>query len=867
MDVSNTAKKLNALTPPAPPNDKSNLPFTGLSDPATTSNSAPFLYAAVARRGSLSTHAHVSTTPSTADNLELSFSSSTSAQNTLPPTPVQDQRKASQSRYPFSKLPGKHSNTDSESFNLYPPSPPTTNPRDQLKSLFSRPVMSPLYRGHLDQSFASSSVSPVSLPPPARLQYCIGDNDSPSSLRQHSGRGVHFGMPYDSPIPPRARSASSLSSISSAHYDVNAKPSPTASVFAADTQSQYQEAIRQTASAGMDDDLHGRMGLSARSPTSSTHQESAGDTLLQSMLSKLDLDGHSAKDEADLCARENRAEKPVSAKNEPTVTHDARDDKLSVAFKHSDSYKTNISQPPLSSLSQDKITPLFDPSKANQAGTETRYVFVSGLPSMPDFDVVEMVEAFKATRALRAIHLDSNPAFHYRNLQGTFITRQQFLQIADGWFANKLLSIGEGKLLVRAEIFNPTTLEDYFRTFGDIKSLTLSATEPGLYHLEYFDDSIACSAFTRITERAIAGLDIGWEDIQTLNDHVRSQTHSSDLPFEKVISAPRNTPIYRTASPPLQALPVPRLHQRFPDSSQDTSLGTPNTSGTSDSSYPSFLTSPYQPSPSTSASVSASAYERERQREEPKLPSGFASALNKPVTRPLPPIPGLEGQYVPNDPKSPYGSNGNNWGLLRDDPIPANNVIHFDRIFSGQETRTSCILRNLPNRMTQLELMEVSQSSSSNTPSHSNDAVKDLDQVVPKEYDFIYLRFDFQSGSNCGFGFVNFINMAALVKFWNARLGKMWDSANSRKIVMGGFANIQGKAALIERFRNSSVMDQHPDYRPKVFWSDGPNKGLPEPFPVSNNSLRKARSTYATGMYGLYGSRPKGGFRPVPVHH
>lgn len=304
--------------------------------------------------------------------------------------------------------------------------------------------MSPLYRGHLDQSFASSSVSPVSLPPPARLQYCIGDNDSPSSLRQHSGRGVHFGMPYDSPIPPRARSASSLSSISSAHYDVNAKPSPTASVFAADTQSQYQEAIRQTASAGMDDDLHGRMGLSARSPTSSTHvspatstraassssavsshsmsrpsskqqqdlhvvaarpeptasnsqQESAGDTLLQSMLSKLDLDGHSAKDEADLCARENRAEKPVSAKNEPTVTHDARDDKLSVAFKHSDSYKTNISQPPLSSLSQDKITPLFDPSKANQAGTETRYVFVSGLPSMPDFDVVEMVEAFKAS--------------------------------------------------------------------------------------------------------------------------------------------------------------------------------------------------------------------------------------------------------------------------------------------------------------------------------------------------------------------------------------------------------------------------------------------------------------------------------------
>ena len=41
-------------------------------------------------------------------------------------------------------------------------------------------------------------------------------------------------------------------------------------------------------------------------------------------------------------------------------------------------------------------------------------------------------------------------------------------------------------------------------------------------------------------------------------------------------------------------------------------------------------------------------------------------------------------------------------------PIPDNNLIRFDRIYSGEEKRTSCILRNLPNRMTQLELMEVS---------------------------------------------------------------------------------------------------------------------------------------------------------------
>lgn len=66
-----------------------------------------------------------------------------------------------------------------------------------------------------------------------------------------------------------------------------------------------------------------------------------------------------------------------------------------------------------------------------------------------------------------------------------------------------------------------------------------------------------------------------------------------------------------------------------------------------------------------------------------------------------------------------------------------------------------------------------------------------LDEVVPRQYDFLYLRFDFQSGSNCGFGFVNFLTSDALIRFWSTKLGTLWDPANSRKLVMGGFANIQ----------------------------------------------------------------------------
>lgn len=45
-------------------------------------------------------------------------------------------------------------------------------------------------------------------------------------------------------------------------------------------------------------------------------------------------------------------------------------------------------------------------------------------------------------------------------------------------------------------------------------------------------------------------------------------------------------------------------------------------------------------------------------------------------------------------------------------------------------------------------------------------------------------------------------------------------------------------------------MDQDPAYQPKIFYSSGPNQGRPEPFPLPNNAMRKAKSAYATGLYG-----------------
>jgi hypothetical protein len=51
------------------------------------------------------------------------------------------------------------------------------------------------------------------------------------------------------------------------------------------------------------------------------------------------------------------------------------------------------------------------------------------------------------------------------------------------------------------------------------------------------------------------------------------------------------------------------------------------------------------------------------------------------------------------------------------------------------------------------------------------------------------------------------------------------------------YANVQGKEALIEKFRSSSVMDERIEYQPRLFHSSGPNIGQPQPFP--------GQSTYA----------------------
>ncbi|KAI4111671.1 MAG: hypothetical protein LQ345_006740 [Seirophora villosa] len=54
---------------------------------------------------------------------------------------------------------------------------------------------------------------------------------------------------------------------------------------------------------------------------------------------------------------------------------------------------------------------------------------------------------------------------------------------------------------------------------------------------------------------------------------------------------------------------------------------------------------------------------------------------------------------------------------------------------------------------------------------------------------------------------------------------------------------IQGKDCLVQKFRNSSVMLEHPSFRPKIFRTGvDPLGGTEEPFPGPDNPSKMRRS-------------------------
>ncbi|KAK6541625.1 hypothetical protein TWF694_007425 [Orbilia ellipsospora] len=167
------------------------------------------------------------------------------------------------------------------------------------------------------------------------------------------------------------------------------------------------------------------------------------------------------------------------------------------------------------------------------------------------------------------------------------------------------------------------------------------------------------------------------------------------------------------------------------------------------------------------------------------------------------------------------------------------NILDIQSIVHGYDLRTTIMIRNIPNKLTQATVKAW------------------LDQVSYRKYDFFYLRIDFKNHCNVGYCFVNFLSTKDIIDFVRQRIGMKWSQFQSEKIVEVAYANIQSKHALIEKFRNSSVMDQKYEFRPRAFHTTGELVGLDMEFPPPNNWAKKLRSVTAAEHSGLYNPRTR----------
>ncbi|XP_020233486.1 protein MEI2-like 1 [Cajanus cajan] len=151
--------------------------------------------------------------------------------------------------------------------------------------------------------------------------------------------------------------------------------------------------------------------------------------------------------------------------------------------------------------------------------------------------------------------------------------------------------------------------------------------------------------------------------------------------------------------------------------------------------------------------------------------------------------------------------------------------LDLGRILRGEDSRTTLMIKNIPNKYTSKMLLAA------------------IDEQCKGTYDFLYLPIDFKNKCNVGYAFINMIDPGQIIPFHQAFDGKKWEKFNSEKVASLAYARIQGKASLIAHFQNSSLMNEDKRCRPILFHTDGPNAGDPEPFPMGANiRLRPGKS-------------------------
>jgi RNA recognition motif-containing protein len=154
--------------------------------------------------------------------------------------------------------------------------------------------------------------------------------------------------------------------------------------------------------------------------------------------------------------------------------------------------------------------------------------------------------------------------------------------------------------------------------------------------------------------------------------------------------------------------------------------------------------------------------------------------------------------------------------------------LDLDKIKSGEDTRTTLMIKNIPNKYTSKMLLAA------------------IDEYHKGTYDFLYLPIDFKNKCNVGYAFINMLSPSHIIPFFETFNGKKWEKFNSEKVASLAYARIQGKNALVNHFQNSSLMNEDKRCRPIVFHSDGSEAGdqaIHEHLPSNYNNIQAVKSS------------------------
>lgn len=141
----------------------------------------------------------------------------------------------------------------------------------------------------------------------------------------------------------------------------------------------------------------------------------------------------------------------------------------------------------------------------------------------------------------------------------------------------------------------------------------------------------------------------------------------------------------------------------------------------------------------------------------------------------------------------------------QDDNSAEHLALSIQAVKQGMDTRTSLMVRNIPNKYTQTMLL-----SEFGESGHG-----------PGKIDFFYLPIDFRNKCNRGYAFVNFFDYRDILSFYDTYNGKSWKIFKSEKICCITYARIQGQEGMMKRFQNSALMEKDQAYRPLVFSPNG----------------------------------------------